>query len=196
MSLARLLTLPTEIRALIFEHVVTEEQLVTFRLEPFQKDYYTSAIQPALTRVSRQIRSECLPFWYECNDFVLHTEGHKADDGRRWLMCHSHHLDAVKRFSFWIRYVPLINQRASSQGAISVSIYRQTKHARWLIDSNWLWITVVRKPAELAGDAKFLMEKLQDMLPALSTDTASPDDYFGTMSDLRLHYVQEKTLRV
>ncbi|KAM3419026.1 hypothetical protein BST61_g4981 [Cercospora zeina] len=175
MSLARLLTLPTEIRALIFAHVVTEEQLLTFRLEPFQKDYYTSAIQPALTRVSRQIRSECLPFW-------------------RWLICNSHHLDSVKRFSFWIRFVPpLINQRASSQGAISVSTYRQTKHARWLIDPKWLWITVLRKPAELAGDAKFLMEKLADMLPALSADAASPEDYFGAMSDLRLHYVREKT---
>ncbi|CAK1355479.1 hypothetical protein CB0940_00802 [Cercospora beticola] len=193
MSLARLLTLPTEIRALIFEHVVTEDQLVTFRLEPFQKDYYTSATQPALTRVSRQMRSESLPFWYECNNFVLHTEGRKADDGRKWLLCNAHHLDSVKRFSFWIRYVPLVNQRASSQGAISVSIYRQTKHACWHIDPTWLWITVVRKPVELAGDAKFLMEKLASIVPALSSDDALPDDYFGAMSDLRLYYVQEKT---
>ena len=61
MSLARLLTLPAEIRAHIFQHVLIETDLVTFRLDAFQREYYTYATQPALTRVSRQIRCESLP---------------------------------------------------------------------------------------------------------------------------------------
>lgn len=63
MSLARLLTLPTEIRAHIFQHVLThtDQTLVTFRLDAFQREYDTYSTQPALTRVSRQIRSESLP---------------------------------------------------------------------------------------------------------------------------------------
>lgn len=63
MSLARLLTLPLEIRELVWEHVLTEadQTLVTFRLDAFQREYYSYSTQPALARVSRQIRSESLP---------------------------------------------------------------------------------------------------------------------------------------
>lgn len=68
MSLARLLTLPAEIRAHIFQHVLTETEkpLVTFRLDDFQRECYACSIQPALTRVSRQIRCESLPVRVNC----------------------------------------------------------------------------------------------------------------------------------
>lgn len=191
MALSRLLTLPAEIRALIFQFAVTADNtVVTFLLDNYQRDSYSQATQPALTRVSRQVRAESLPIYYECNDFVLHTE--KAQDAYRWLRCNSLHLGMLRRISFWLRYVPLANDRASSQGAMSVSVRRPKKYDPWKVDDDWQWITVVRKPAELKGDVKFLHEKLVDLVSSISREAAGPDDYSGLMSDLRLFYIQEK----
>ncbi|KAI5370341.1 hypothetical protein Slin15195_G012180 [Septoria linicola] len=190
MSLARLFMLPTEIRALIFEYVVAEGQLVTFRLDSFQREYYQYATQPALTSVNRQVRCESLPIWYESNDFVLHTEGTKAADGRNWLQCNATYLPLLRRITFWVRYVPLTNnQRTSSQGAIGVSIYRQKKARDWLIDPAWSWITVVRKPAELDSHASLLVEKLKKLIAAMSTELAGMNAYIALVHGLKLYYL-------
>lgn len=130
--------------------------------------------------------------YYECNDFVLHSEAPKAEDALRWLRCNHAYLGVLRRLSFWIRYVPLTHQRASSQGAIGVSIARPRKNDPWTVDDDWKWITVVRKPAELKGDAKFIQGKLRDLAPDVSKEKAGPDDYAAFMTDVRLFYVQEK----
>lgn len=75
---------------------------------------------------------------------------------------------------------------------MGMSIFRPTKGADWQIDESWRWITVVRKPSELEGDAKFILEKLKDMAPEISKETAIPDDYAALMTDLRSLYIQEK----
>lgn len=194
MSLSRILTLPTEVRELIYTHVVTEPEgrLVAFRLDALQGQYYNQAVQPALSRVSRQVRSESLPLYYQNNDFVLHTEGTKAEDAYKWLRCNEAYLSSMRRISLWIRYVPLTNNRVSAQGAIGISIYRHRKNENWKIDDDWKWITVVRRPVELNGDVKFLITKLSELVPQISKDDALSDDYVDLIGDLRLLYVQEK----
>lgn len=190
---SRLLTLPAEIRSLIFEYAVTfDKTAVTFRLDTYQQDCYSQAVQPPLTKVSRQVRFESLPIYYECNDFILHSEAPKAEDALKWLRCNHAYLGTLRRLSFWIRYVPLMDRRASSQGAIGVSIYRPKKDDNWTVDGDWRWITVVRKPTELDGDAKFILSKLRDLAPDISKDTAGPEDYAAFMTDVRLFYIQEK----
>jgi hypothetical protein len=193
-TLSRLFTLPAEIRTLIFEFIVaTSDQLVTFRLDPFQQQYYTTAVQPALTRVSRQIRSESLPIYYACNDFVLHTESPKADDARAWLQSNAAHLQELKRLSFWIRYVPPALDRGTSQGAIEVALHRPKKHHPWLVDATWKWITVMRKPAELNGDAKLILAALTGLAGSVSTEEAGARDYTDVMVGLRTCYIRTKT---
>lgn len=88
--------------------------------------------------------------------------------------------------------MPLTNLRASSQGAINVSITRPKKNSSWQIDGRWRWVTVVRKPAELDGDVKYILEKLSSMTREVSKVNASPEDYFAMMADLRTHYIQHK----
>lgn len=190
---SRLLNLPAEIRCLIYEYAVSSDKTaVTFRLDPYQRDCYDHAVPPPVTFVSRQVRAESLPAFYGCNDFVLHTESPKAEEAQRWLRLNAGHLDLLRRVTFWIRYVPFINERASSQGAMGMSIFRPTKGADWQIDDGWRWITVVRKPSELQGDAKFILEKLKDILPEVVKESAMPDDYAALMTDLRSLYIQKK----
>ncbi|KAF2725845.1 hypothetical protein K431DRAFT_54004 [Polychaeton citri CBS 116435] len=108
----RLLDLPAELRALIFSFALTSPRpLVTFRLDPYQKDSYTEAWPPpSLTFVSKQFREESLPIFYQCNDFVLHTEGlepggngwqrkcdGKAGEARIWLR----RMDAATPCELW-----------------------------------------------------------------------------------------------
>ncbi|KXT18894.1 hypothetical protein AC579_3522 [Pseudocercospora musae] len=192
MSLSRLSALPAEIRNAIYEYVVTTEQAVTFRLDAFQQEYYAPAVQPALTRVSRKVRAESLPLYYECNEFVLHTESPKAEDAWKWLRSNHMYLPIMRRLTLWIRYVPFADPRASSQGAIGISIYRPTRADTWRIDADWKWITVMRRPAELNGDVKYIMKRLDEALAPISKDGAGPEDYIGMMGHVRLFYVQEK----
>ena len=193
MMTSRILTLPAEIRSLIYEYAVSSDKtVVTFRLDPYQRDCYEHAIPPPLTLVSRQVRAESLPAYYSCNDFILHTESPKAEEAKRWLRLNANYLGLLRRATFWIRYVPFTNDRASSQGAMGMSIFRPTKGADWQVDEEWRWITVVRKPSELQGDAKFILGKLKEMAPEISKETAMPDDYAGLMTDLRSFYIQEK----
>lgn len=191
--ISRILTLPAEIRSLIYEYAVASEKtIVTFRLDPYQQDCYQHAIPPPLTLVSRQVRAESLPAYYSCNDFILHTESPKAEEAKRWLRLNADHLCLLRKLTFWVRYVPFTNDRASSNGAMGMSIFRPTKGSGWQVDDGWRWITVVRKPSELQGDAKFILEKLKDMVPKISKETAMPDDYAALMTDLRSFYIQEK----
>lgn len=178
---------------MIFQFVVTADQtIVTFRLDSYQRDSYSQAVQPALTRVSRQVRSESLPLYFECNDFVLHTESPKAHDAHRWFRCNNSHLSVLRRLSFWLRYVPPANDRASSQGAMSVSVRRPKKNDPWEVDDAWSWITVVRKPAELQEDITLIMKRLSELVSCISNHESTPDDYSALVTELRLSYIQDK----
>lgn len=166
---------------------------MTYRLDEYQREYYTPAVQPPLTRVSRQIRSESLPLFFGINDFVLHTESPKAEDAWKWLKCNEAYLALLKRLSLWVRYVPLANGRIS-RGAIGLSIYRAKKGDSWRVDGDWKWITVVRKPTELKGDANLMLGKLEELSSRLSGESAGSDEYVGMLSDLRHFYVRKKML--
>lgn len=188
-----LLRLPAEIRSLIFEFaVIADKPLVTFRVDEYQGESYAQAVQPPLTQTSRQIRRESLPIYYESNNFILHTESPKVVDAQNWLRCNSPYLADLRRLSFWLRYVSLANDRPSCSGAISISISRPRKCDGWHVSSEWSWITVVRRPPEVKGDAKYILGKLREMTPAITPDTAGPEDYAAVLAELRLFYIQEK----
>lgn len=190
---SRFLELPPELRDLIFEFALTSGRtLVTFRLDDYQRDSYLQATQPSLARVNRQLRHESLPIYYACNDFVLHTEGSKADDARRWLLCNEPHLPKLRRVSYWVRCITLANQLMSSQGAMSISMMWDAMNDCWKVDEQWRWITVVRRPAALENDAKLLVGHLRTLLeePTLQLDGYG---FYGLLTDLRTCYVKEKT---
>lgn len=190
-----LLELPAELREAIFElAVVSEKPIVTFKLDQYQKDSYQEARQPAITRVSRQVRSESLPIYYDCNNFVIHTEGAKSDDASRWLMCNEKHLNALRHLTFWIRYIPFVHERLSSQGALGISLARPVKRGCWKVDDRWKWITVVRKPQTLASDAEFLIGHFKKALVNESTVFIGSEAFVEMIEGVRKQYAKEKSV--
>lgn len=180
-----LLDLPAELRERIFIFAVTSSKtLVTFRLEPFQRDSYQEAVQPTITQVSRPVRREALPLYYDSNEFVLHTEGSKANDARRWLECSEAHLSKLTRLAFWVRYMPFHSEQLTPSGALSVAL-RHNKHTNvWLVDKKWRWITVVRKPADLAHHGEPLVEMLAQLVSAKSRTMMDAGDYEALLRNL------------
>ena len=192
MSLSQILTIPAEIRSLIFAYAVTTDVVMTYRLDAYSRDSYTEAIQPALTRVSRQIRAESLPLFYECNEFVLHTEMPKAIDSRRWLECNTPHLSRMCRISFWVRYYSAALEHRGSQGALSISMSRHRRAEQWQVDDAWRWITVVRKPSDIDNDAGFLIDHLATLLGRCPNPEMRTHHFQDMLVDLQLGYMNEK----
>lgn len=186
------LELPAEIRDLIYEHALRSlKPTVTFHLDHFQKDSYQEASQPPLTRVNRQVRRESLKIFYEVNDFILHTEGPKWIDARKWLRCYEAQIPNLLKVSLWIRYVTLTNPK-DSNGAISVQLMRANDKEPWRVSYHWQWITVTRKPQGIESDARFLMEMLSWMVADESHDLSTSEGFISMMADLRLSYIKEK----
>ncbi|KAI7552693.1 hypothetical protein KC331_g1717 [Hortaea werneckii] len=202
-----LLELPPELRDLIYEYTVQSEspsnQMVTFKLDPYQRDTLTQAIQPSLLRTNRQIRQETLPLFYRSQTFILHSEGTKADYARRWLVGNEPHLQKLRQIELWIRYTTPANRFTSSNGAVGITLYRDLHDednnggrgvGGWGVrDDGWRWITVVRKPGNLEDDAGFLIREVRRLLkedewPGKLTAAG----LYGVMADLREGYVKEK----
>jgi hypothetical protein len=84
-NLSGLFSLPRELRDIIWEYVITDGRTIPIFQEiydPCREDL--SPYQPALCRVSRQIRSESLPLFYSRNTFLVrltrfHYERRSAD---------------------------------------------------------------------------------------------------------------------
>ena len=155
------------------------DEVVTFRLDQLQQQYYKQACQPPITRVSRQVRREALPTYYEISTFVLHTEGPKAEDALRWLHCNQHYLCLLRSIRFWIRHLPY--------GAIEYSLVRARKGESWTVDPNWRWITVVKRPSTAEEKAKRIYETINksDVLTEISKETTTPRDYFTLIKEIR-----------
>ncbi|KAK0258746.1 hypothetical protein B0A54_15292 [Friedmanniomyces endolithicus] len=182
----RLFELPPELRIAIFEYALTSDKtVVTFRLDDYQRDSLQEAVQPALTRVNRQVRLETLPVWYGCNILILHTEGAKGRDSIRWLAYNEVHLAKLKRISVWVRRVSRTTGQ-SSHGALGINLYRQATDDSWQVSRSWDWITVVRKPLGLEADAEALIWQARDSLGGdrrgLVTDV---DDWQQLLGHLR-----------
>lgn len=190
---SRLLQLPAELRTYIFElAVLSEKTLVTFCLDAYQKDTLQEATQPALTRVSKQLRSESLLLFYKCNTFVLHTEGAKAEQGHQWARCTEPYLTELTRIDIWQRYVVLTNARGESNGALAVFLRRIKAGDLWAVRDGWDWITVTRKPSGVSIDAGFIAGSLRRLVSDNPALLNTADDVFATVTDLRLLYVKEK----
>lgn len=194
MPRSRLLDLPPELRDAIYEFALTAEKtVVTYRLDAYERDTYDHAVQPALTRVNRQVRDETLPIYYGCNDFILHTESGRYSHVHRWLLCNEPHLLKLKRVSLWVRFFRLGDGRgrAASQGAVSVSMQRDIATGCWKVDENWRWITVVRKPEGLETHGDFLVRKLRQLLVNESTSHLNGEAFAALLVALRSYYLVE-----
>ncbi|TKA83381.1 hypothetical protein B0A55_01012 [Friedmanniomyces simplex] len=190
---SRLLELPPELRIAIFEYALASPKtVVSFRLDDYQRDSLQEAVQPALTRVSSQVRFETLPIWYGCTTFVLHTEDAKGRDAQRWLVENEPHLGKLKCVSVWIRRISRTTGQ-SSHGALGISLYRQaTDDDVWQVSDSWDWITVVRKPLGLEADAKAMISRARE---TLNTDRGSLEtdarDWQRLLGNLREWYLLE-----
>lgn len=190
---SHLLALPAELREHIFSlAVLSAKPTVTFRLDKFQKESYEEASQPPLTRVSRQIRREALPLYYDVNEFILHTEGEKAEDAHRWLHYSQPHLSKLSCLALWIRYVAVRNDHSPSSGAIGVYLRHDPRADRWVVGDQWRWITVVRKPTGVEWDGTLSIQFLTQLVDGRSRSVMSADDYVGVMRDLKMLYVKDK----
>lgn len=192
-SRSRLLDLPAELREHIFSLAVTSEKpIVTFRLDRFQMESYEQASQPEITKVSRQIRREALPLYYDCNEFIIHTEGEKAEDANRWLHYTQPHLSKLCRLAIWMRYVTQTNDRSPSSGAIGVYLRHEPREGHWTVSDEWKWITVVRKPTGVEWDGRLLIQFLTQLVNGRSRAELNPDDYIGIMTGLKMLYIKDK----
>lgn len=95
------MTLPLELREQIIELAVIPAPSVRYlyidtKIQlPFQLS--PSAVQPAITKVSRQCRSESIPVFYKANIFVvsLLNEG-SVRLCQRWIEANKHHFGLMK----------------------------------------------------------------------------------------------------
>lgn len=190
----RLLELPAEIREHIFTFVVVPEQpIVTFRLDKFQKESYEEASQPSITRVSRQVRRESLPLFYECNDFIIHTDGDKAEDAERWFHYSQLHLSKLCHLTFWVRYVSRLDTTSPSSGAVGVSVRHNPRAGTWEAVNGWQWITVLRKPANIEQDGEVLVCILKQLVEGQSRSNMTAEQHVALISDLKALYLKTKT---
>lgn len=190
---SRLLDLPAELRTYIFElSVVSGKPLVTFRLDRYQQDTLQEATQPALTRASKQLRSESLLLFYSCNTFIQHTEGIKAEQGHRWAQCNEVYLTELTSINIWQRFVALSNARSESNGALAVPLKRAKAGDPWVVGDHWNWVTVTRRPSGVSLDAGFIMGSLRRLVAENTTLMDTADGVHATVTDLRSLYVKEK----
>lgn len=132
-----LFKLPAELREAIFKLVViSKDPFCTHRLDERNKSWLQIACPPAITRVSRQIRSESLPLYYSCNRFKIRTEGPKFHEASEWLECIGKHVNALRHLMFDIR-CDRINET--------------TKHG------HFRWLEIIMKPQTLDGEADSLV---------------------------------------
>lgn len=94
----RLLALPAELRVYIYELVVIE----THPLKPtFMYSKPDDGKQPAVTKVSRQVRAESLPIYYEKNTFRVECYvGSVIESSQRWLRAIEQNVHIIKTFEF------------------------------------------------------------------------------------------------
>lgn len=188
-----LLSLPAEIRERIFIFAVTSSKpVVTFCLDPFQRDSFDEAFQPPVTYVSRQVRKETLPLFYESNAFILHTRGSKSEDAQRWLRCYRDHLPKLACLELWTRYIPPNGDLSVASGALSMSIRHNARTGLWQADPDWRWVTVVRRPADLGQDGDSLLGHLEGMMAGKSRATMDVEDYCRLLLNLRDTYFLKK----
>jgi hypothetical protein len=188
-----LLALPAEIREHIFAHaVVSSKPIVTFRLDNYQRGGYQEAVQPSITRVSRQLRNEALPLYYELNDFILHTEGQKSDDAHQWLHDNEAYLHRQHKLTFWLRYVDLAADRATHSGALAVTMRFDPRASQWVVrDDDWRWITVVKPPSAAGKHGKLLVKLLSNLLRGIRHPPTA-DQLTCLKTDLRMLYVKDR----
>nr|OQO25628.1 hypothetical protein B0A51_09128 [Rachicladosporium sp. CCFEE 5018] len=162
-----LLTLPPELRLQIFALALSPfpKALVTFHLDPYQREDYVEATQPALTRVSRQLRAEALPLFYQQNSFVLHSEGKKGEERDRWLRGFGLWVEELGRLEIWVRFWKRGGDGRSG-GVIGVGL--QWEGGRWRVGETWRWVCNVRKPEGLERDGEWIVKEMERLVAEVS----------------------------
>lgn len=77
-------TLPAEIRNHIYELALPSKEVELVVASPFLDDLMALGIQPAITRTSKQLRSETLPMFYTNATFVAYIKGFDFSHLVRW----------------------------------------------------------------------------------------------------------------
>jgi hypothetical protein len=191
-----LLTLPFELRTQIFLHALSHPpHLVTFPPDHVQAQYYTAALPlPALTRVSKQIRHETLPLYFQANTFILHTEEPKFLDAKAWLRAGitQRFLADLRSVEVWVRYVPLGGARgALGGGCFGVRVGRERKGGRWRVEEGGVrWVTVTRRPVDWEGDVKGLVRGFGEALGGLEEEGA--EEWIAVLEGVRDGYCRRK----
>jgi hypothetical protein len=194
---SRLLDLPAELREYIFSLVVTSEKpTVAFELDKYQKESYEQAAQPSLTKVSRQVRREALPLYFERNEIIVYTDGDKYHGARNWLQDNQSHLSKLCRLAFWVRYQDLESGLSHASGVISVQLRHDPRLGHWVVDDKWRWITVVRKPADAEQDGVLLCQLLTKLVDKRSRANLTAEDYSDIMFSLQVDYFTAKDKRL
>ncbi|OQO06649.1 hypothetical protein B0A48_08436 [Cryoendolithus antarcticus] len=154
-----LLTLPPELRLQIFALALSPypKTLVTFHLDPYQREDYVEATQPALTRVSRQLRAEALPLFYQQNSFVLHSEGKKGDERERWFRGMGIWVEELRTLEMWVRFW---KRGGDGRGGGIVGVGLKWEGGRWRVGEVWRWVCNVRKPAGLERDGEWILKEM------------------------------------
>jgi hypothetical protein len=195
---SRLLDLPTELREYIFSLVVTSEKpIIAAELDKYQAESYEQASQPSITKVSRQIRREALPLYFERNEIIMYTDGDKYRGAQNWLQDNQSHLSKLWRLALWVRYQDLESGISHSSGIISVHLRHDPRLGRWVVDDKWRWITVVRKPADAEEDGVTLGQLLTKLVNKRSRAKLTVEDYREIMFSLQVEYhtVKEERLK-
>lgn len=187
-----LLELPAEVRQSIFAFALkSDKPLVTFHIDDYQRESYEEASQPALLRVSRQVRTEAIPLFYGCNEFIFHTEERQANDAHQWLYKTQPYLDILGGVSFWLRYNTRIHAHITPSGAIAVTMRYAPRQDRWLVLPECKWVTANRKPSDLQPDGEYLIAKLRSLICSEQRQL-SAEFFANLLSILRKSYVDYK----
>lgn len=189
-----ILSLPPELREQIFTLALHSQtkSLVTFRLESFQRESYTEATQPPLTRVSRQIRAEALPLFYKVNDFVVHTHGKKSEDALLWLSCVRVWLEELRHVVFWVRYQSPPTYQRGIIGAIAVEVAWDARRGQWRSRDGWRWVPVCKRPDEVEADGLWLAKEVDRLAMDMRRESMDVEEFAVIMRKLNEEYNEHK----
>ena len=147
MKALRFLDLPAEIRNRIYEHALPQDAMLLLPGACTHQSV-TSAVQPALTRVCRQVRAEALPVFYAENCFVAHV--HRFDVGH-----FIHFMTAIgqeKRSMIRkvILYLASQENAGCGQGLL--------QYVRWVTSERGIEKLSIKIDGDIDSDAEYIMD--------------------------------------
>lgn len=196
---------PPELRTRIFELAVALptkdgkvgiEKCACSRLD-CDNHFLHDIAPPAITNVSRLVRRETLPLFFECNNFTFPppttSVGQSQMNGPigRWLTTFRSRLITVHQLTFQV--ARCANDLWDGRDVLSVTIKHNPHQDRWNITSEDDWSHKNNASREaLEEDSALLVRILQPMLDKKSRADLTPEYLLWLREDLRCFYAGEK----